>query len=1120
MSRSPYDSMTFGNTLSLRVDSAVSAISLSPNGRDAVLAGRKGLYVVDMDDPFSAPRWIQHATSWEVADVQWSRHAAKPSWVVSTSNQKAMVWNLARSSSRALEHVLHRHVRAITDINFHPTDPEILATCSVDTFTFVWDMRAPRKPCHLFPDWRTAATQVKWSYADPHVLASSHENYFYIWDTRKGAKPLHTVQAHTAKINGLDFSKTSASQLISCSNDMTVKIWDYETSIEKPAHVIRTEFPVARARYLPFGDDGCGILPLSGGSNAVYIANYRDSADAAMKPTYVFKGHSMPVRDFLWRERYAAYPATDDREFQLVTWAKDRDLRLWKTNDELYARTGLVRNNTFVDLFDENPHPHDPKEAPYSYDTFSVEPSTEGVFRNRKYLFVSKGSANKFSHLDWISGVRIGSGNAGTNFFDHQPANLGEEVSLVGHKFPKIRFEKISVSTGRLVVSLNGAWSGLDEESDLLFIRVEIDFPPEYPALSPRFAVEQSHELSAAVQHEMALELARVADTYAERSRFSLEACLRCLMGEKLNLEEFTDDELAMGVLEDAYDYAASSAVSDEEEEDDEEELVPLVSITARGTRSAPTGRFDSTPVPKGCGAVWTRDGGLLCFFVSKVSKEKNVLKFDSQGFGIKAKGALANLLTDSLSSASSASSDSFDEDWNDILVKDGPKRALMPGLWNRGLKDYGDFRSKRPGSLPTERSLGTTTSSKNTVRIFDYSHLIPDKIALAREYRILGDSPEVLARYNAEVARAHGFLDIADCWRVVAVLLTKDVDNTPDGLLNLHPNKAFPEILKHAHPDSLRFFWGGHPFGRNWLVREIFRYYERLGNVQMLAMLSCVLYENAETIFDPSIPISVPFKKPVSLLVERTTVVAVKATPAPRFNSLSGSVSSYASSVKSGSPERFSRSRKHISSAQSFVDPFALFSPIKKEGITSVLMGRTMSDSHARDGHSSHRNDSRHDLHIPKTASETSRWPEKKRSVVHTVLIQMLNETVLDVYDTMYISNLLDAKYEDRYTYYREEYSDLLYAWGLPSSRVQVLKFNYTSAMASSDDTHKCGIGLVAPLAKLQDCHYCGLRIRKSVFVCNVCEHVLHASCATEWWDGERECPSGCGCLCLEKML
>ena len=42
----PYESSTFENSLLLRVDGAIGAMSLSPNGRDAVLAGRRGLLLL------------------------------------------------------------------------------------------------------------------------------------------------------------------------------------------------------------------------------------------------------------------------------------------------------------------------------------------------------------------------------------------------------------------------------------------------------------------------------------------------------------------------------------------------------------------------------------------------------------------------------------------------------------------------------------------------------------------------------------------------------------------------------------------------------------------------------------------------------------------------------------------------------------------------------------------------------------------------------------------------------------------------------------------------------------------------------------------------------------------
>ncbi|GMG40046.1 unnamed protein product [Ambrosiozyma monospora] len=248
--KKPYSS-TFGNPLSLRVDgNFLSTMSLAPGGRDAVLAGRKGLFVIDLDDPFAEPRWLHHETSWEVADVQWSPHKSKPSWVVSTSNQKVMVWNLMRPSHDAIEHTLHAHKRAITDINFHPFHPELLSTCSVDTFVYTWDLRCPQIPIHQFADWRAAASQVKWNYNNPDILASSHDHHVLIWDRRKGAGPLERLEAHNGRVNGVDWSRTDAHELTTCSNDMSVKFWDYGKSTDEPLYTIQTDFPVNRAQQI------------------------------------------------------------------------------------------------------------------------------------------------------------------------------------------------------------------------------------------------------------------------------------------------------------------------------------------------------------------------------------------------------------------------------------------------------------------------------------------------------------------------------------------------------------------------------------------------------------------------------------------------------------------------------------------------------------------------------------------------------------------------------------------------------------------------------------------------------------------------------------------------------
>lgn len=46
----------------------------------------------------------------------------------------------------AIEHILHSHWRAITDINWHNTDPNLVVSTAIDGWLWAWDLRTPQKP--------------------------------------------------------------------------------------------------------------------------------------------------------------------------------------------------------------------------------------------------------------------------------------------------------------------------------------------------------------------------------------------------------------------------------------------------------------------------------------------------------------------------------------------------------------------------------------------------------------------------------------------------------------------------------------------------------------------------------------------------------------------------------------------------------------------------------------------------------------------------------------------------------------------------------------------------------------------------------------------------------------
>ncbi|KIM24343.1 hypothetical protein M408DRAFT_76048 [Serendipita vermifera MAFF 305830] len=260
---------------------------------------RDGLFIIDLDNPHNLPSFLPQGGMWEIADVQWNPHSSWSNYILSTSGEKLLVWNLGQSSKTHIEHILQSHIRAITDINWHNSTPSRLATCAIDSWVWLWDLRAGTNPTTKIKPTMESATQVKWNFRNEHILASSHNNQVLVWDERKGSKPINEINAHDSKIYGVNWSRFSDHEITTCSLDKTIKKWDAskETASNEPLSVIRTEYPVWRARSLPFGR---GILAQpQRGRNALDMYRY-DLLDA---PVHTFEGFSEMVTEFVWRGR-------------------------------------------------------------------------------------------------------------------------------------------------------------------------------------------------------------------------------------------------------------------------------------------------------------------------------------------------------------------------------------------------------------------------------------------------------------------------------------------------------------------------------------------------------------------------------------------------------------------------------------------------------------------------------------------------------------------------------------------------------------------------------------------------------------------------------------------------
>lgn len=720
----------------------------------------------------------------------------------------------------SIEHVLHSHTRAITDINFSAHHPDLLATCAIDSFIHCWDLRVPARPAISFSDWFTGATQVKWNRQDSHVIASSHDRFLRIWDDRKGAYPLRTIEAHSTKIYGVDWNRIRPEALITCSLDRTVKFWDYSSEADTPEKIIHSPFPIWRARNTPFGW-GVLTMPQRGNSDLhLYSRRARceDDDTGELPLVHSFPGHKGQVKEFLWRPRGTVIDGLDHREFQLVTWGTDKELRLHRVNQDVLAGVGyekgksfnpslnLTRKGAIYKTFRDEPldqrHESENGEAV----THHRSPSNTGLGMSGVSMPYSRGwnqggtmgprigvhgkSAVRadMNPISWMRGVKISGWDVET---------LGDEITHVGERFTKVSFEFVNVGQRKATVSMHGPWG---PENSSIFLKVDIKFPFDYPrTLIPTFHVQKTAAVTSQLASTITGGLRAIAEAYVSKKKGCLEGALRYLLGEH------TVEEIVNLVQSEAGDAVKSPDMLGGDESSDDDEEVDQFQGPDLGLSSSellrPVNANVRVPVPKLCGALWANDGRLVCFFpprrekqasflgsmglreMTRLSRSEKVfeafgrLQTNSPG-PRRSGGATTGGATATDDGTSDYSDDSSDESTSSSgssgLLGSFPPQFNAANTWKSGSIGF-----SRPKSIDNSQhsttGIGTSKSasdtSHTTIHIHDLSDILPAKRSLAMRYRILGDGSSICT-HNKTVAAEFGYYDIAYVWGLLQLIL------------------------------------------------------------------------------------------------------------------------------------------------------------------------------------------------------------------------------------------------------------------------------------------------------------------------------------------------------------
>ncbi|OAD54322.1 WD repeat-containing protein 59 [Eufriesea mexicana] len=226
-------------------DLQANTMAVDATGNYVLLAGRRCFAVKQLDESTDILKKFQRQSKYEVGSAEWNPTSINCHLCAVSSNTRIEILSLIGTNNYDLQttNSLKAHTRVVSDLNWHPKEPDIIASCSIDTFIHIWDIRDQRRP--------------------------------------------------SLSLSAVDWCPFQQNHLATSSQDCTVKIFDISNP-RRAESILTTNSP-------PFGEGLVTIVvpQLRRGENSLLLWNTTN----LNAPIYTFVGHTDVVLEFQWRHQ-------------------------------------------------------------------------------------------------------------------------------------------------------------------------------------------------------------------------------------------------------------------------------------------------------------------------------------------------------------------------------------------------------------------------------------------------------------------------------------------------------------------------------------------------------------------------------------------------------------------------------------------------------------------------------------------------------------------------------------------------------------------------------------------------------------------------------------------------